>query len=76
MFAGNYLTYYMACIMIITGAVYISQLLNFTPTLQCLHMSYNDIGDDGMAILSEALQHNKSLTDLSVKECGLSEKSS
>ena len=58
--------------MIITGAVYISQLLNVTPTLQCLAMSYNDIGDEGMAIISEALQHNKSLTELTVPECGLS----
>ena len=46
-------------VMINTGAVYISQLLNFTRTLQVLHMSINDIGDDGMAIISEALQHNK-----------------
>ena len=66
----------MASIMIITGAVYIRQLLNFTPTLQCLAMNYNDIGDEGMAIISEALQHNKSLTDLRVEKCGLSEKSS
>ena len=61
-------------IMIITGAVYISQLLNVTPTLQCLAMSLNDIGDEGMAIISETLQHNKSLTELWVVRCGLSVK--
>ena len=60
--------------MIITGAVYISQLLNVTTTLQCLYMSGNDIGDEGMAMISEALQHNKSLTTLGVGECGLSVK--
>ena len=60
--------------MIITGAVYISQLLNVTHTLQELHMSYNDIGDDGMAVISEALQHNKSFTTLRVQQCGLSAK--
>ena len=60
--------------MIITGAVYISQLLNVTPTLQELNMRGNDIGDDGMAVISEALQHNKSLTTLVVVECGLSVK--
>ena len=60
--------------MIITGAVYISQLLNVTHTLQVLDMSYNDIGDDGMAVISEALQHNKSLTKLWVNHCGLSVK--
>ena len=59
-------------VMIITGAVYISQLLNVTHTLQELFMSWNDIGDDGMKVISEALQHNKSLTTLWVKECGLS----
>ena len=61
--------------MIITGAVYISQLLKVTNTLQELHMNSNDIGDDGMAVISEALQHNKSLTTLGVEECGLSVKS-
>ena len=62
--------------MIITGAVYISQLLNVTTTLQCLVMSRNDIGDVEMAIISEALQHNKSLTELWVSRCGLSVKGS
>ena len=60
--------------MIITGVVYISQLLNVTHTLQELNMSNNDIGDDGMAVISEALQHNKSLTRLGVGQCGLSVK--
>ena len=59
---------------VITGAVYISQLLNVTHTLQDLYMSYNYIGDDGMAVISEALQHNKSLTILEVESCGLSVK--
>ena len=60
--------------MIITGAVYISQLLNVTPTLHCLVMSFNDIGDEGMAIISEALQHNKLFITLDVAKCGLSVK--
>ena len=60
--------------MIITGAVYISQLLKVTHTLQELNVSGNDISDDGMAVISEALQHNKSLTTLDVGECGLSGK--
>ena len=60
--------------MIITGAVYISQLLNVTHTLQELYMSGNDISDDGMEIISEALQHNKSFTTLGVGQCGLSVK--
>ena len=61
-------------VMIITGAVYISQLLNVTHTLQVLDMSLNDIGDDGMAVISEAVQHNKSLTTLWVERCWLSVK--
>ena len=60
--------------MIITGAVYISQLLNVTRTLQKLDMTQNDISDDGMAVISEALLHNKSLTRLWVDKCGLSVK--
>ena len=39
-----------------------------------LDVSWNDIGDDGMAVTSETLQHNKSLTELMVAKCGLSVK--
>ena len=60
--------------MIIVGAKYISQLLNVTHTLQELEIGYNDISDDGIAEISEALQHNKSLTTLDVMRCGLSAK--
>ena len=41
-------------------------------TLRVLNVSYNDIGDDGMAVISEALQNSKSLTKLNVYLCGLS----
>ena len=58
--------------MIVTGAVYISKLLNITPTLQYLNMGGNNIGDEGMATISAALQYNKSLTTLWVARCGLS----
>ena len=43
-------------------------------TLRVLDVNYNDIGDDGMAVLSEALQNNKSLIRLYVSGCGLSVK--
>ena len=60
--------------MIIVGAKYISQVLNVTHTLQELDIGFNDISDDGIAVISEALQHNKSLITLDVIECGLSAK--
>ena len=41
-------------------------------TLRVLCVSENDIGDDGMAVISEALQNSKSLTKLDVTLCGLS----
>ena len=43
-------------------------------TLRELDVSYNDISDDGMALISKALQHAKSLTTLNVAGCGLSVK--
>ena len=61
--------------MIITGARHISQLLSVTETLQHFDISYNNIGDDGMIAISEALQYNKSLkslTTLKVYKCGFS----
>ena len=54
------------CTVIITGST----------TLRVLDVSANDIGDEGMATISEALQHNKSFTTLKVVECGLSVKGS
>ena len=41
-------------------------------TLRVLDVSCNDIGDDGMTVISEALQNSKSLTQLYVRQCGLS----
>ena len=60
--------------MIIVGAKYISQLLNVTHTLQELKIGRNNIGDDGMAVISKALQHNKSVTTLRAYQCELSAK--
>ena len=54
--------------------MYISQLLNATHTLEAINIANNDIGDDGIAVISEALQHNKSLTKLWIGRCGLSGK--
>ena len=49
-------------------------IITGSATLRVLDVSWNDIGDDGMAVISETLQHNKSLTTLRVEECGLSVK--
>ena len=49
-------------------------IITGSATLRVLNVSFNDIGDDMMAVISEALQHNKSLTRLMVAECGLSVK--
>ena len=49
-------------------------IITGSATLRELDVSNNDISDDGMALISEALQHNKSLTTLKVAECGLSVK--
>ena len=49
-------------------------IITGSATLRELNVSINDIGDDGMAVISEALQHNKSLTTLRVEQCGLSVK--
>ena len=49
-------------------------IITGSATLRVLNVSWNDIGDEGMAVISEALQHNKSLTTLRVVKCGLSVK--
>ena len=58
---------------ITTGARHISQLLKVTETLQYLDVSWNELGDDGLEVISGALEHNKSLkslTTLKVYSCG------
>jgi len=49
-------------------------IITGSATLRVLNVDCNDIGDDGMAVISETLQHNKSLTELRVDQCGLSVK--
>ena len=49
-------------------------IITGSATLRVLSVTYNYIGDDWMAVISEALQHNKSLTILRVEWCGLSVK--
>ena len=49
-------------------------IITGSATLRVLRVSDNDIGDEGMTVISEGLQHNKSLTTLRVEYCGLSVK--
>ena len=60
--------------MIFVGANYISQLLNGFHTLELLNIGNNNIDNNGIAVISEALQNNKSFTTLYVHNCGLSAK--
>ena len=56
------------------GASYICNLLKITDTLKVIQMENNNIGDDGMCLICEGLQHNHTLTSLAVKNCGFSVK--
>ena len=49
-------------------------IITGSAALKKLDVRCNDIGDDWMAEISEALKYNKSLTTLRVPECGLSVK--
>ena len=57
--------------MITTGAIAVTKLLVGNCTLQVLQLGYNDIGDDGISMIVEQLQH---ITTLNVEQCGLSVK--
>ena len=54
------------------GAFYIKQLLHLSRTLEFLALQSNNIGDDGISTISEGLQHNSTLTELYIRNCGLS----
>ena len=53
-------------VMITTGAITVSKLLVGNCTLQVLYVSYNPIGDDGISVIVEQLQHITTLTKLYV----------
>ena len=59
-------------VMITTGAIAVSKLLVRNCTLQVLDVNYNNIGDDGISVIVEQLQHITTLTELHVWSCGLS----
>ena len=60
--------------MITTGAIAVSKLLVGNCTLQYLNVGCNAIGDDGISVIVEQLQHITTLTKLVVTGCGLSVK--
>ena len=62
--------------MIITGAIAVSKFLMGNHSLQELYVSRNNIGDDGISVIAEQLQHITTLTTLDVASCGLSVKGS
>ena len=57
-----------------TGAIAVSKLLVGNCTLQVLSMNFNKIGDDGISVIVEQLQHITTLTELNIVNCGLSVK--
>ena len=62
-------------VMITTGAIAISKILMGNCTLQVLNVSDNSIGDDGISVIVEQLQHITTLTELRVVlKCGLTVK--
>ena len=61
-------------IVITTGAIAVSKILMGNCTLQELNVTFNLIGDDGISVIVEQLQHITTLTKLYVMECGLSVK--
>ena len=65
---------YIIIAVIITGAIGVSKLLMGNCSLHNLNVCYNNIGDDGISVIVEQLQHITTLTTLLVVECGLSAK--
>ena len=49
-------------------------IITGSTTLRELNVSWNDTGDNGISVITEGLQSNKTLTKLVVSYCGLSVK--
>ena len=57
-----------------TGIVHIDDMLTINCTLQVLNFEGNDIGDNGVSLISKGLYKNANLTELWVQRCSLSVK--
>ena len=49
-------------------------IITGSTTLRELNVGWNDIDDNGISVITEGLQSNKTLTELNVSYCGLSVK--
>ena len=47
-------------------------IITASTTLRELDVSFNDIGDNGISVITEGLQSNKTLTKLNVSRCRFS----
>ena len=63
-------------VIVTTGASCLSELLKVNNSLQELNMGSNDVTDDGMSLVADALKCNNTLTVLRVNNCGFSVKGS
>ena len=61
-------------VIVTTGASCLGELLKVNNSLQELVMYGNRIGDDGISSVADGLQHNNTLTKLSVLRCEFSAK--
>jgi len=60
----------------LVGTHFIGEFLKTNDVLKTLDLSQNtDVGDDGVAVITDALLYNKTLTELWIGECGVSVKS-
>ena len=49
-------------------------IITGSTALRELNVSYNNIGNKGISVITEGLQYNKTLTKLGVLACGLTAK--
>ena len=49
-------------------------IITGSTALRELNVSYNNIGNKGISVITEGLQYNKTLTKLDVLTCGLTAK--
>ena len=61
-------------IVLLVGACFIGEFLKVNCVLKTLDLSQNNVGDDGISVIADALLCNQTLTELWVGECGVTVK--
>ena len=68
---GNIFQLHIYLYVTVLGTAHLKILLEKSRRLQCLNVSYNKIGSDGVKYIKDGLKQNDTLIELNISGCGV-----